>query len=359
MTDVSASVVGAGPGVPGLGVPGTMSVARLYGPGDIRVEREPLPDPVEGTDLVRVTAVGLCGSDLHWYAEAGIGDARLDRPLVVGHEFAGVIEGGPRHGLRVAVDPAIPCEHCEICREGYGNLCPDVRFAGHGTVDGGLREFITWPAYLLRPLPDTLTDADGALLEPLGVGLHSLDLGHLRVGATVAVIGCGPIGLLILQLAYVAGASRVFAVEPLEHRLLAARALGADDAVAPEMADRAYWREVAGRGADVVFEVAGTEEAVELAMTAVRPGGRVVLVGIPSHDRIAFSASTARRKGVTIALVRRMNRVYDRAIDLVARRRVDLSSLVTESYPLGRVAEAFDAADRRTGIKVVVEPATT
>lgn len=340
----------------GMGVLTEMAVARLYGPGDIRVVREAVPEPVDGTELVRVTAVGLCGSDLHWYAEAGIGDARLDRPLVVGHEFAGVVEGGPRHGQRVAVDPAIPCGRCESCRDGYGNLCPDVRFAGHGAVDGGLREYIAWPAHLLQPLPDSLTDADGALLEPLGVGLHALDLGHVRVGASVAVVGCGPIGLLTLQLAYVTGAARVFAVEPLEHRLRAARALGADDAVTPEAADQAYWREVAGRGVDVVFEVAGTAEAVETAMTAVRPGGRVVLAGIPSDDRIAFSASTARRKGVTIALVRRMNRVYERAIDLVARGRVDLSGLVTEAYPLGRVAEAFDAAQKRTGIKVLVEP---
>jgi L-iditol 2-dehydrogenase len=331
-----------------------MTVARLHGPGDIRLAEEPVPHPGPDTSLVRITAVGLCGSDLHWYSEAGIGDARLVRPLVVGHEFAGVVEGGPRHGQRVAVDPAIPCERCELCHEGYGNLCPDVRFAGHGEVDGGLREFIAWPTGLLRPLPDALSDADAAMLEPLGVGLHAVDLGHVRLGATVAVVGCGPIGLLIVQLARVAGAAKVLAVEPLEHRLRAARSLGADDAVRPVEAGDAYWRHAAGLGADVVFEVAGTDEAVDTALRAVRPGGRVVLTGIPDGDRTTFSASTARRKGVTIVLVRRMNRVYDRAIALVAQRRVDVSSLVTGRYPLHRVAEAFDAAQRRTGIKVVV-----
>jgi L-iditol 2-dehydrogenase len=256
----------------------------------------------------------------------------------------------------VAVDPAIPCERCELCHEGYGNLCPDVRFAGHGDVDGALREFIAWPTGLLRPLPDALSDADGAMLEPLGVGLHAVDLGHVRLGATVAVVGCGPIGLLIAQLARVAGAARVFAVEPLEHRLRSARALGADDAVVPAQAGRAYWRSVAGLGADVVFEVAGTDEAVDTALTAVRPGGRVVLAGIPDGDRTTFAASTARRKGVTIALVRRMNRVYDRAIELVAGGRVDVASLVTGRYPLERVAEAFEAARRRSGIKIIVTP---
>ncbi|GAA5179927.1 sorbitol dehydrogenase [Rugosimonospora acidiphila] len=336
--------------------PATMAVARLFGRGDIRRGREPVPPTDPGTDLVRVTAVGLCGSDLHWYGEAGIGDARLEAPLVVGHEFAGVIEGGPRHGQRVAVDPAIPCGHCESCREGYGNLCPDVRFAGHGSVDGALREYVAWPTELLVPLPDELSDADGALLEPLGVGLHAVDLGHVRVGDTVAVVGCGPIGLLTLQLVRVAGATRVLAVEPLAHRLAAARSLGVDDAVTPEQADQAYWRRVAGRGADVVFEVAGTDEAVGTALAAVRPGGRVVLAGIPDDDHVTFSASTARRKGVTIVLVRRMNRVYERAVELVRQGRVDLSGLVTATYPLERAAEAFEAARQRTGLKVVITP---
>ena len=332
-----------------------MRVARLYGVGDIRVIEEPRPEPVDGTSLVRVTSVGLCGSDLHWYSEGGIGDARLTRPLVVGHEFAGVIEGGARHGQRVAIDPAIHCGQCQTCHDGYQNLCPNGRFAGHGRTDGGLREFLTWPSELLYPLPDNLSDADGAMLEPLGVGLHAMDLGHVRVGGSVAVIGCGPIGLMLVQLARIAGATQVLAVEPLPHRLLAALSSGADEAVEPRAADEEYWRRHAGRGADVVFEVSGQDAALHMALNAVRPGGRVVLVGIPDEDRTSFTASLARRKGVTIALVRRMNHVYPRTIDLVARKRVDVSSIVTDRYPLARVAEAFDAAVRRTGGKVVVE----
>jgi L-iditol 2-dehydrogenase len=333
-----------------------MKVARLYGIGDIRVTEESVPEPADGSSLVRVTAVGLCGSDLHWYTEAGIGDARLGQPLVIGHEFAGVIEGGPRHGERVAVDPALPCGRCETCREGYANLCPSVRFAGHGGLDGGLREYVAWPTDALFPLPDGLSDADGALLEPLGVGLHSMDLGHVRVGGTVAVIGCGPIGLLLVRLARLAGAATVLAVEPLPHRLAAARSFGADDAVTPDEAGEDYWQRHTGRGVDVVFEVSGADEAVHTALTAVRPGGRVVLAGIPDGDRTTFTASLARRKGVTLALVRRMNHVYPRAIRLVERKQVDLSTLVTASYPLARTADAFGAAAARTGLKVVVTP---
>src|SRR5215472_8436941 len=328
-----------------------MQAARLYAPGDIRLAEEPVPAAGPSMSLVRVTAAGICGSDLHWWDDAGVGDARLDRPLVLGHENAGVIADGPRRGQRAAIDPAIPDETCPQCRRGYRNLCPQVRFAGHGVTDGGLREFLAWPTSLLYPLPDVLSDADGALLEPLGVALHALDLGHLRLGRSAAVIGCGPIGLMLIQLLLEGGAARVVAADPLPHRRRSAARFGAQ-AAGPEQA---------GDGAadvDTAFEVAGTDDAVDAAMTAVRPGGRVVLAGIPGDDRTSFRASVARRKGLTIALSRRMNDAYPRAIALAAAGRVDLASLVTRTAPLTEVADAFAAAARREGLKVVVRPGT-
>ena len=329
-----------------------MNVSRLYGAGDLRLGDEPLPDVPAEHSLVRVTAVGLCGSDLHWYAEGGIGDARVEHPLVLGHEFAGVVEGGPRHGERVAVDPAIPCERCASCRAGHHNLCPHVRFAGSGAQDGALAEVVAWPTELLQPLPDELSDVDGAMLEPLGVAIHAVDLGHVRLGATVGVFGCGPIGLLLIQVARAAGAARVVATDPLPHRVAAARRWGADDAVGPE--------DAGGLGdVDVAFEVAGRNDAVDAAIAAARPGARIVLVGIPDDDRTTFSASVARRKGLTIVLVRRMKDVYPRAIALVRQGRVDVGGLVTARYPLGGVDEAFRVAAAREGLKVVVEPART
>jgi L-iditol 2-dehydrogenase len=323
-----------------------MWAARLHAAGDIRLAREPVPAAGPGMSLVRVTAVGICGSDLHWWQEAGIGDARLDRPLVLGHENAGVIADGPRRGQRVAIDPAIPDGTCPQCRRGYRNLCPRIRFAGHGATDGGLREFLAWPAALLHPLPDALSDADGALLEPLGVALHALDLGHLRLGGSAAVIGCGPIGLMLVQALLAGGASRVLAADPLPHRSQAAARFGAEVAGAGQGAG----------GVDAAFEVAGTDDAVDAAMTVVRPGGRVVLAGIPGGDRTSFRASTARRKGLTIAMSRRMNEAYPRAIALAAGGRVDLASLVTRTVPLARAAEAFRAAASREGLKIVVRP---
>ncbi len=322
-----------------------MQTARLYATADIRLADEPVPDAGPGMSLVRVTAVGICGSDLHWWDEGGIGDARLERPLVLGHENAGVIAEGPRRGQRVAIDPAIPDGTCPQCRRGYPNLCPQLRFAGHGVTDGGLREFIAWPTGLLYPLPDALSDTDGALLEPLGVALHALDLGHLRLGRSAAVVGCGPIGLMLIQLLLAGGASRVIAADLLPHRRRAAARFGAELAAAGD----------AGQ-VDTAFEVAGTDAAVDAALAAARPGGRVVLAGIPRDDRTSFRASVARRKGLTIAMSRRMNETYPRAIALAASGRVDLASLVTHRVPLAQTAEAFAAAARRAGLKVVVQP---
>jgi L-iditol 2-dehydrogenase len=342
-----------------------MRVARLHGAEDLRLADEPVPEPADGMSLVRVTAVGICGSDLHWWTESGIGDAGLERPLVLGHENAGQIAAGPRAGERVAIDPAIPCERCGQCRSGYRNLCPRVRFAGHGGLDGGMAEFLIWPTALLHPLPDRLSDSDGALLEPLGVAAHVLDLGHLRLGDSAAVVGCGPIGLLLIQLLWLAGAARVLAFDPLPHRMQAAGRLGADLAADPPAwpgspAGQAVGHgTAAGAGVDAAFEVAGTDGAVQLAMTMVRPGGRVVLAGIPDGDLTSFPASVARRKGLTIAVCRRMNDAYPRAIRLAESGKVDLGSLVTHRFPLADAAEAMRTAARRDGLKVVVEPGET
>jgi len=337
-----------------------MRVARLHGVADVRIADEAVPTPGPGESLVRVSAVGLCGSDLHWFTEGGIGDAQLTHPLVLGHEFAGVIVGGPDDGRRVAVDPALPCGECEQCLEGNRNLCPSVRFAGHGTTDGGLRELIAWPTQRLHPVPDTISDADAAMLEPLGVALHAHGLGKPQAGAVVAVIGCGPIGLCLVQLARGAGASHVVAVEPLGHRRAAAAAMGAHVALdaAADNIDAALAQATGGRGADVVFEAAGTDAAVRLAVQAARPGGRVILAGIPGQDSTTFPASVARRKGLTLMLSRRMKETYPRTIRLVESGLVDVASIVTHTFPLERTGEALRAASDRIGLKIIVSPGT-
>ena len=329
-----------------------MKALRLYGFRDLRLGKEPRPASGQGSQLIRVLSVGICGSDLHWFSEQGIGDAKLVHPLILGHEFSAVTESGER----VAVDPAIPCKKCEFCLHGHPNLCPEVVFAGHGGVDGALREAMTWDEDCLFPIPDTISDDEGAMLEPLGVALHTVDLAHLRAGMTVGVFGCGPIGLLIVQLARLSGAANIIATDKLPHRVAAARSYGAQTAiltdgspgVSPVMAATGK------RGVDVAFEAAGDQGAVDDAMAAVVPGGKVILAGIPSDDRTSFSASLARRKGLTIKLVRRMKHTYPRAIDLVIRGLVDVRSLVTHRFPLVQAAQAFGLAEQREGLKTVI-----
>lgn len=333
---------------------GVNRAATLYAVGDVRVveSADPGPPPA-GWSTVEVAAVGLCGSDLHWYAEGGTGEVMITDPVVPGHELAGVALDGPHAGRRVAVDPAIPCGRCESCRAGHGNLCPDVRFAGHAGLDGGLQERLLWPDGLLVPLPDMLSDDAGALLEPLGVAIHAVHLGHVRPGHDVLVVGAGPIGVLAGAVARRAGAARVFASEPLPHRRTTALRFGADAAWAPEEVEHELMAATSGRGVDVVVEMAGVDEGIATAVACARPGARIALGGIPSTPRSALPAAPARRKGLTFAMVRRMHDTYPRALEL-ATSGVDLDDLVTDRFPLDRSADAFEHAVGRTGDKTVI-----
>ena len=334
-----------------------MKVVRLHRAGELLLHEEPIPTPAPGEALIRVTAVGVCGSDLHWFSEAGIGDTGLSHPLVLGHEFAGVVENGKLQGKRVAVDPAVVCGKCEFCLEGNPNFCETMHFAGHGKDDGALREYLCWPEQFLYPIPDRISDAEGAMLEPLGVALHAVNLAHLRPGMSVGVFGCGPIGLLILQLARLSGATVRIATERLPHRLEAAWQNGATHVIQAEAGQEngRIWEASGKRGVDVAFEVAGENAAVETALASARCGANVILVGIPSVDSTTFTASIARRKGLTIKMCRRMKHTYPRSIQLVENNLVDVRSLVTHCFLLEEAQEAFATAERRDGIKVMIE----
>ncbi|MDY7104213.1 MAG: alcohol dehydrogenase catalytic domain-containing protein [Actinomycetota bacterium] len=327
-----------------------MRAARIHGVRDVRVDDVDEPVPAPGHRVVRITGVGICGSDLHWFTEGGIGDAVLREPLVLGHEMAGVVEDGPLAGTHVGLDPAAPCGACEPCRDALEHLCPHMAFAGHGSTDGALRERMVWPEDRLVPLPVGLDGATGALLEPLGVAMHAVDLSHVRAGQTVGVVGCGPIGLLTIMVLRTMGCV-VHAVEPLAHRRDAAAGAGAitaGDNAAPESLDACR----------SVFEVSGTDDGLESAGRMARLGGRVLLVGIPDGDRTSFPASLMRRKAITMAPVRRMTLdAYRRGVALVADGRLDPAPLATHRYPLHRAAEAFDVASRREGLKIVVDVA--
>jgi L-iditol 2-dehydrogenase len=330
-----------------------MKAARLYAPGDIRIDEfaEP-PPPGPGEVLLAVTAVGICGSDLHYFREGELGGLVPKEPLILGHEFAARVEAvGPAVsipvGTRVAVEPGRSCGHCEACLEGHPNLCPAILFCGSPPVDGALRERMLYPAPLLFPLPDSVSDAEGAALEPLGIALHALSLVRLEPGRTAAVLGGGPIGLMLAQLCRLAGATQIIVTEPVPHRREAARRLGATAALHPAAGPvgAAIRSLTDGRGVDVAFEAAGAPETPAEAAEAVRPGGHVVLVGIPADDCLVLSHAVARRKGLTIRFARRMKHTYPRALALVMSGMLDLRPLLTHHFPLTAAAEAFRVAD--------------
>lgn len=337
-----------------MNLPNEMLAARLHGPRDMRVETVPLPTaPGPGQVLLRVCATGICGSDLHSYQDARIGDTVVQGPLVLGHEFSAVVvSAGPEAldghfqpivlGTCVAVDPAQPCGRCEFCEKGHPNLCRRLHFCGNYPDGGSFCEYMLMPARSCFPVPGTFSEIEAALLEPLGVALHAVDLARIRVGYSVSIAGAGPIGLLILQLAKMAGADPVFITDKLPWRLEAARACGgiAIDSGKESTVARIE-RETSGRGVDVAIEAASGEETVAEAAEWARLGGRLVLVGIPSTDRVLMKHSTARRKGLTILMSRRMKHAYPRAIALVEKDHVHLEKLVTHRFPLGDTPEAF------------------
>lgn len=337
-----------------------MLALRLHPGLRLQLHEEPEPELAAGEALVRVVAVGLCGSDRHWIVDGGIGDAVLDRPVVLGHEFGGVALTGRYRDRLVAVDPAIPCERCEPCRTGLPHLCLQTRFAGHGETDGALRERVAWPEHCLFPLSDALSGPGSALIEPLAIAVHAIGLNGPLAGATVAVVGCGPIGLLVIALARVEGAASIVAIDPLPHRREAAAAYGATTVLeaTPAGDERAAGLAATnGRGVDVAIDTAGESSAVDTCVHLARPGGTVILAGIPSDDRTAFNASAARRNELTLRVSRRsMPADFRRAVQLAESRLFDLDALVTLRTPLTDAPRAFDALVARSGIKVIVEP---
>jgi L-iditol 2-dehydrogenase len=256
------------------------------------------------------------------------------------------------------VDPAQPCLVCDLCQQGHPNLCRKIRFCSNYPNDGSLSQWMLMPARCCFPVPKAISDIEAALLEPLGVALHAVDLGKVRPAHSVAILGAGSIGLFILQIARLAGADPIFVTDKFPWRLKVARQLGAT-AIRCDREDPVARidKETAGRGVDVAIEAAWADHSVQQAAEMTRPGGLVVLVGIPSDDRLMMKHSTARRKGLTLKLCRRMKHTYPRAIRLAQRGGVDLSGLVSHRFALRRAAEAFalNAAYRDQVVKIIIE----
>lgn len=327
-----------------------MKAARLHGPGDMRVDEVGMPQPGAGQVLLQVLSVGICGSDVHYFLDGGIGEEKIKEPFVIGHEFTARVAAwgpgvnGPAIGTRVAVEPAISCGHCEFCEAGHPNLCKNILFCSTPPTPGALQEYMVHPAQFCFPIPDEIDDAEGALLEPLGVALHTLSLAKLRPADTIAIIGAGPIGLLTLQVARLSGARAAYVTDLVPERLAMAQKMGATAVFKSDEGDPVAWvmAQTEGRGVDVAFEAAWADEvATRQVAEMARRGGKLIMIGIPRENTVLFPAHAVRRKGLTIKYVRRMKHTYPRAIAVVRDGLIDVKSLATHYFPLARAAEAY------------------
>ncbi len=343
-----------------------MRRAVLEGPGRFRVVEADGPAPGPGEVLLRVRAVGICGSDLHIFREARIGGDPVGESFTPGHECMAVVEAAGEGvaaelvGRRVAVDPAIPCGSCPACRAGWGNLCPAVRFLGAPPVAGVLAELHAHPAAAVEPLPGELSDDAGMMLEPLGVAAHALRVGRVKAGRSAAVLGSGTIGLSCIMLLSRMGVSPIVATDVLDYRLEAARELGATHVLNPgrDAVSDAVRELTGGQGADYVLECAGEAGTARQMAEAAAIGGKLLVMGIPVEDRLAFRHSAARRKGLTIAMVRRCNVPLRELVALAVREELPLDRLVSHHFPLEEVQAAFETASEYAdnALKVVVNP---
>lgn len=337
--------------------PATMAAAVLHRAGQITVERRTVPSPAPDEVLIRVTAVGVCGSDVHFYKDGHLGDWVVREPLVLGHESGGTIvavgaDVDPgRIGQRVSIEPQHPSTVSAETLRGDYNLDPDMRFFAIPGTDGAFQEFVTIQSHFAHGIPDSVSDHAAALMEPLSVAIATARKARFSPGDRVLVTGAGPVGIAIAQVARAYGAIEVIVSDIAPERRATALAFGATAAVDPTTAEFAS----AVAGVDSFADASGASSAVRAGIVALRPGGRAVLVGMGLPE-VALPITAIQNKELQVTGVFRYANTWPTAIALVADRRVDLDRMVTGTFGLGEVGAALDsAADPRT-IKSIVEP---
>jgi L-iditol 2-dehydrogenase len=330
-----------------------MRAAVLVEPGRIALEQRPIPTPGPDDVLVRVSSVGVCGSDVHYYRHGRIGDFIVEAPLVLGHEAAGtIVDVGAsvdrsRIGERVSIEPQRPDPNSEETRRGDYNLCPHMRFFATPPVDGALCDYVTIGASFAHPVPDSVSDDAAALCEPLSVGIAAIRKAELDVRSRVLIAGAGPIGIVTAQLARAYGATEIVVSDPDASRRDRAMTFGATMTVDPTV------EQTAGLHVDAFIDASGVPAAVSDGIRAVRPAGRVVLVG-SGAETMELPTQLIQNRELVLTGVFRYANTWPTAIALVESGRVDLDSMVTAHFPLENVAEALDS-DRMPGsVKTVV-----
>lgn len=327
-----------------------MKVAVMLGIGKMGFEERDIPKAKDDEVLVKLEYVGICGSDLHYYETGAIGDYVVEPPFVLGHEPGGtVVEVGKnvKHlkvGDRVALEPGKTCGHCEFCKTGRYNLCPDVVFFATPPVDGVFQEYVAHEADLCFKLPDNVSTLEGALIEPLAVGFHAAIQGDAHLGQKAVVMGSGCIGLVSMMALKARGVSEVYVVDIMEKRLEKALELGATDVIngAKENVLERVKELTGGAGADLVIETAGTEITTRQAIQMAKKGSNIVLVGYSKSGEMTLPMSLVLDKELTFKTVFRYRHIYPMAIDAVASGKINLKGIVTDVFGLDEAQKAMD-----------------
>lgn len=343
-----------------------MNAVQLTGLRQMALRTVPDPELRRPDDvLLRIRAVGVCGSDVHYYTTGRIGSQVVAYPFAVGHEASGVVEAvGPavrrvKPGDRVAIDPPVSCHTCDQCRGGRHHTCRTLKYLGcPGQLEGCLGELLVMPEECCFPVPESMTFAAAALIEPLSIGVYAVRQSIPMQGARVGILGMGPIGCSVMLPALAAGAGAVYVTDRIDSRCELARAHGASWAGNPDRED--IVAEVSRREPlllDVVFECCGQQSALDQAVALLKPGGKLMIIGIPEFDRYSFDVETARRRELCFQNVRRQNGCVQAALDLVTSGKVRPGFMVTHTFPLARAQEAFDlvAAYGDGVLKAIVE----
>ena len=342
-----------------------MKVAEMNGVGEMGfVERE-IPQPADNEVLVKLEYVGICGSDMHYYETGRIGDYVVEPPFVLGHEPGGVVvEVGKnvthlKVGDRVALEPGKTCGHCEYCREGKYNLCPDVVFFATPPVDGVFQEYVAHEAALCFKLPENVDTLEGALIEPLAVGFHAANQGGAHAGQTAVVFGAGCIGLVSMMALKAEGVSRVYVVDIMQKRLDKAMELGATGVINSMKTDvqEEIGRLTEGKGVDLVIETAGMEVTTRQAIHITKKGATIVLVGYSKTGEMTLPLSLALDKELTFKTVFRYRHIYPMAIEAVASGKVNLKGIVSNIFNFDDIQAAMDksVSDKANIVKSVVK----
>jgi L-iditol 2-dehydrogenase len=303
--------------------------------------------------------LGVCGSDIHYYTTGRIGSQVVEYPFTVGHEGAGLVEAvgagvsRVKPGDRIAIEPAMPCWECDQCLAGRPHTCEKLRFLGcPGQAEGSLSEFIVMPETSCFTIPEAMSYDEAAISEPLAIGLYAVRQSIPMQGATIGILGFGPIGMSVLLPARALGADRIYVTDKIQERLEVASASGAVLTGNPDREDVvAKFAEAEPGLMDVVFECCGQQEAMDQAIEILKPGGKLMIIGIPEFDRWSFEADVARRKEITIQHVRRQNESLQPVLDMIEQRVIDAGVMATHRFPFHRTREAFElVADYRDGV---------